>query len=34
MPINAKIIVNKTSFRTLNEEIEKLIFTIIKKIKI
>lgn len=34
MDINAKVVVNKTSFRTLNNEIEKIMSSLVKKIKI
>jgi ATP phosphoribosyltransferase len=34
MQINAKVIINKTSYRTLNDEIEILTSSLLKKIKI
>ncbi|MDC0897430.1 hypothetical protein OAS31_01710 [Desulfobacterota bacterium] len=34
MEISAKVIVNKTSFRTLNKEIETITTALVKKIKI
>ena len=34
MDVSAKVVVNKTSFRTLNNEIEEVISSLVKKIKI
>ena len=34
MEINAKVIINKTSYRTLRDEVELLTSSLLKKIKI